>query len=173
MTFADAPKSKSHVSPARGRYAHLARKLPVRSPRMASWYGGGASAPQSALPKNTRRLRSSTAPELQMPPQPRLRPGPRSGLPFGSSMGSTSKRRRIFPVLASSATMAPRYPVTPSVVMPTKTRFLKTAGDEKMRIGSFGSCSQLDASGLPQTTRFQRSEPSLALRQYIVLPPAK
>jgi len=46
-------------------------------------------------------------------------------------MGSTSKRRRIFPVLASSATMAPRYPVTPSVVMPTKTRFLKTAGEEK------------------------------------------
>ena len=140
---------------------------------MASWYGGGASAPQSAVPKNTRRLRSSTAPELQMPQQPRLRPGPRNGLPSGSSMGSTSKRRRIFPVLASSATMAPRYPVTPSVVMPTKTRFLKTAGEEKMRIGSFGSCSQLDASGLPQTTRFQRSEPSLALRQYIVLPPAK
>src|SRR5437773_7272544 len=54
-----------------------------------------------------------------------------------------------------------------------KTRRLKTAGEEKMRVGSLASLSQLTASGLPQMIFFQTSVPSAAFRQYIVLPPAK
>jgi len=72
MTFAEAPKSKSQVSPARGRYAHRTLRLPARSARIASWYGGGASKPQSPVPKKTSRFASSTAAEAQTPPQPRF-----------------------------------------------------------------------------------------------------
>ena len=50
---------------------------------------------------------------------------------------------------------------------------LEDRGEEKIRVGSASSISQLGASGLPQITFFQTSEPSAASRQYIVLPPAK
>ena len=54
-----------------------------------------------------------------------------------------------------------------------KTLCLKTAGDEKIWFGSLGSLSQFAASGLPQITFFQTSDPSAAFRQYTVLPAPK
>src|SRR2546426_440470 len=47
------------------------------------------------------------------------------------------------------------------------------AGEEKIRVGSLGSVSQLGASGLPQSTLLHTGEPSSVLRQYTVLPAAK
>src|SRR5260370_3776164 len=48
-----------------------------------------------------------------------------------------------------------------------------TAGEEKIRVRSFASDAQFCSSGLPQITRFQSNEPSLASRLYTVFPPAK
>ena len=70
--FGEAPRSKSQASLVRRRNAHRSSRLPACSARIASWYGGGASKPQSPVPKKTSRLRSSTAAEDQTGPQPRF-----------------------------------------------------------------------------------------------------